>query len=61
MTLGGMSLNPDPFDDPLMWNTYAKRELLSRSRGDVKSLQKYDLTHFIKWGKMKTKQLLLLS
>lgn len=40
---------------------YAESLRICTVWGEVKYLQKYDLTRFIKWGKMKTKQLLVLS
>lgn len=40
---------------------YAESPWIGTVWGEVKYLQKYDLTRFIKWGKMKTKQLLVLS
>lgn len=61
-TFRGVSLLPDPFDEPLMWNVHMpNRRRIGAVWGEVKYLQKYDLTRFIKWGKMKTKQLLVLS
>lgn len=45
-----------------MWNVHMpNRRRIGAVWGEVKYLQKYDLTRFIKWGKMKTKQLLVLS
>lgn len=51
-----------PFDNPLMWNVHMpESQRIGAAWGEVKYLQKYDLTHVINWGKMKMKHLPVLS
>lgn len=61
-TFRGVSLLPWPiWRSPHVECAYAESAWIDAVWGEVKYLQKYDLTRFIKWGKMKTKQLLVLS